>query len=616
MQTSTNQLYFGDCLDVLRHHIQSASIDLVYLDPPFNSKANYNLLYKEPTGKKSAAQVRTFQDTWHWGPDAAAAFDNILESRTPAAGIVRALHSFLGPTDLMAYLTMMAVRLIELHRVLKPTGSLYLHCDPTASHYLKIILDAIFGPTCFRTEISWKRQSAHNDAKQGRVQYGNIRDVILFYSKSERWTWNWLYTPYDQRYVDNFYKHVERDTGRRYTLSDITGPGGAAKGNPEYEIMGVKRFWRYSRTRMDELISAGRIVQAKPGAVPREKRYLDEMPGVSLQNDWNDILPAGGKESLGYATQKPLALLKRIIEASSNKGDVVLDPFCGCGTTVHAALGLERRWIGIDITHVAIQVILDRLKKFFPGEHPAVRGRPEDLEGARELARRDKYQFQWWAASLIGGQARGGEKKGADRGVDGEMFFKRGHNHFGRAIISVKGGDNLSPSMVRDLAGTREQENADMGIFICLAEPTSQMKSTAAAYGSFDEGAYPRIAIVTIAELLQRQSQLVLPPHFDTVTVRDEARKRGPVLKPPTQAQIRREPEFMLSISAKARTRQLLLDEPLLVAEHRPTTRLLRQKVEGPAFHQRSVVEQRPLGFADSEEEFGAERLTRKRGRR
>jgi len=616
MPTGRNQLYFGDCLDVLRHHIQSESIDLVYLDPPFNSKANYNVLYQEPTGRKSAAQVRTFEDTWHWGPDAAIAFDAVLASQTPAAGIVRALHSFLGPTDLMAYLTMMAVRLIELHRVLKPTGSLYLHCDPTASHYLKIILDAIFGPTRFRTEISWKRQSAHNDAKQGRVQYGNIRDVVLFYTKSEKWKWNWLYTPYDQKYIDDFYKHVEPGTGRRYTLSDITGPGGAAKGNPEYEVMGVTRFWRYSKAKMDELIAAGRVVQTKSGAVPREKRYLDEMPGVSLQNDWNDILPASGKESLGYATQKPLALLKRIIEASSNKGDVILDPFCGCGTTVHAALSLERRWIGIDVTHIAIQVILDRLKKYFPGEQPEVLGRPEDLEGARELARRDKYQFQWWAASLIGGQARGDNKKGADRGVDGEIFFKRGTNDYGRAIISVKGGDNLSPSMIRDLAGTREQEGADMGIFICLAEPTSQMKSTAAGYGNFDHGAYPRIAIVTIAELLKRQSQLALPPHFDTVTVRDEARRRGSISKPTTPAQLRREPEFMLSISAKARTPQLPLDEPLLVAERRPPARLSRKAVVGTLNQSLAAERRQPAGLAEPKAQYRAERSASKRGGR
>ncbi len=558
-------LYFGDNLDVLRRHIKDETVDLVYLDPPFNSKASYNMLYKEPTGRRSVAQVQAFEDTWQWGPDAASAYDEVLASRNSAAGILRALHGSLGSTDLMAYLTMMTVRLIELHRVLKPTGSLYLHCDPTASHYLKIILDAIFGPTCFRTEISWKRQSAHNDAKQGRKQYGNIRDVLFFYTKSQTWTWNWQYTPYDQKYVEDFYKHVEPETGRRFTLSDITGPGGAAKGNPHYEIMGITRYWRYSQSRMESLIASGKVVQSKPGAVPREKRYLDEMPGVSLQNDWNDILPAAGKESLGYPTQKPLMLLERILKTSSNPGDTVLDPFCGCGTTVHAALTTGRHCIGIDVTHIAIQVIIDRIKKYFPAVKPNVLGRPEDLEGARALANQDKYEFQWWAASLIGGQARGGNKKGADRGVDGEVFFKRGANDYGRAIISVKGGENLSPSMIRELAGTREQEGADMGIFICLRDPSPKMISAAAACGSFD-GGYPRVAIVTIEKLLQRQKEIVLPPSFDTVTVRDQARQRGstPKIKKPEERH--KAPEFIWALSQKDRgTKMLPLEEPLLV---------------------------------------------------
>lgn len=610
------ELYFGDNLDVLRRHIKDETVDLVYLDPPFNSKASYNMLYKEPTGRQSVAQVQAFEDTWHWGNDATEAFDNVLASQTPAAGILRALHSVLGPTDLMAYLTMMTVRLIELHRVLKPTGSLYLHCDPTASHYLKIVLDAIFGPTCFRTEISWKRQSAHNDAKQGRKQYGNIRDVILFYSKSNRWTWNSLYTPYDAKYVDDFYKHVEAETGRRYRLSDITGPGGAGKGNPHYELMGVMRYWRYSKARMDEKIAAGRIVQTRPGGVPAEKRYLDEMPGVSLQNDWNDIRPASGKESLGYPTQKPLALLKRIIEGSSNPGDVVLDPFCGCGTTIHAALTTERRCIGIDVTHIAIQVILDRVKKYYPTVKPIVLGRPEDLEGARELARQDKYEFQWWAASLIGGQARGGNKKGADRGVDGEVFFKRGADDYGRAVISVKGGENLSPSMIRELAGTREQEGADMGIFICLKDPSPKMVSAAAACGSFD-GGYPRIAIVTVEKLLQRQKEIALPPSFDTVTVRDEARRRGPVQKTKKPEEQRASPEFIWALGRKDRgTKMLPLDEPILVqqrAKWRQPDKLQKEPELTLSFSERG--EHVAQAFAETQSAFqsrGKRRITRR----
>ena len=322
-----NTLFYGDNLAILREHVEDESVDLVYLDPPFNSNANYNLLFKAPDGHQSQAQTEAFDDSWHWNEPAERAFDEVMRSgNSDAAEMLRAMRSFLKEND-MAYLAMMAVRLLELHRVLKPTGSLYLHCDPTASHYLKILLDAVFGKTQFRTEISWRRQSAHSDAKQGRVQYGNVRDVIFFYTKGRTWPWNWLYTAYYESYLSDFYKHVEPETGRRYRLSDLTGPGGAAKGNPAYEAMGVTRCWRFSQEKMQKLIAEGRVVQTRPGAVPAQKRYLDEMPGVSLQNDWNDIKSAAGKESLGYPTQKPLALLERIISASSNEGDLVLDPF-------------------------------------------------------------------------------------------------------------------------------------------------------------------------------------------------------------------------------------------------------------------------------------------------
>jgi DNA modification methylase len=415
------------------------------------------------------------------------------------------MRSALGDNDMMGYLTMMAVRLIELHRVLKPTGSLYLHCDPTASHYLKILLDGIFGVFSFRTEISWKRQSAHSDAKQGRQQYGNIRDIIFFYSKTDNWKWNWLYTPYDDKYISDFYKHIESGSNRRYRLSDITGPGGAAKGNPSYEVMGVTRYWRYSKARMDDLIAKGRIIQTRPGAVPSEKRYLDEMPGVPLQNDWSDIRPTAGNESLGYPTQKPVALLERIIGASSNEGDVVLDPFCGCGTAVHAAQKLKRKWIGIDITHLAIGLIERRLKDAFPGISFEVHGTPKDLDGALDLALRDKYQFQWWAVSLIDAQPYGGKKKGADSGIDGLIYFRSDAKTTERAIVSVKGGGNVGVTMIRDLKGVLEREKAPIGIFMTLTEPTQPMIKEAASAGFYQLGnkKYPKVQIITIEKALQ-----------------------------------------------------------------------------------------------------------------
>jgi len=341
----------------------------------------------------------------------------------------------------MAYLAMMAVRLIELNRVLKPTGSLYLHCDPTASHYLKILLDAVFGAQNFRTEISWRRTSAHNDAGQGRKQYGNVRDIIHFYTKSDKWQWNWQYTPYDDSYVEDFYKYVEPGTGRRYRLGDITAPGGSdpKKRNPHYEFLGVTRYWRYSEERMQSLYNEGRIVQTKPGNVPQYKRYLDEMPGVPIQNDWGDILllHAAHREKLGYPTQKPVALLERILNTSSNPGDVVLDPFCGCGTTVHAAQKLGRQWVGIDVTHLAIGLIEKRLRDAFPGVEFTTHGTPQDIDGARDLAARGKYhEFEKWALSLIAAQPGNLSKKGADKGIDGNLWF--GAKSEGRAIVSVK----------------------------------------------------------------------------------------------------------------------------------------------------------------------------------
>jgi SAM-dependent methyltransferase len=415
-----------------------------------------------------------------------------------------------------AYLVEMAVRLVELHRVLKPTGSLYLHCDPTASHYLKIVLDGVFGKESFRSEISGRRSSAHSDSKQGRKQYGNIRDIIFFYTKSEDWKWNQLYTPHDKEYVDSFYKYVEEGTGRRYRLDNLSGPGGAAKGNPFYEVMGISRYWRYSKENMEKLIAQGRVIQTRPGAVPAYKRYLDEMPGVALQNDWQDIPPTTtGKEYLGYPTQKPLALLERIISASSNPGDVVLDPFCGCGTAVHAAQKLNRKWIGIDITHLAISLIEKRMKDAFLGITFEVHGVPKDFEGAEDLARRDKYQFQWWACSLVNAQPYQGKRKGSDTGIDGLIFPLEDPDEAPKKIIvSVKGGEHVGSAMIRDLKGVVEREKAIIGLFVTLSEPTKDMLKEASSAGFHEVGSmqYPKIQILTIKGLLEGRER---PEYFD-----------------------------------------------------------------------------------------------------
>ncbi len=529
----SNRLYYGDNLDILREHVADESVDLIYLDPPFNSKRDYNLLFKSPKGQTSDAQITAFEDSWHWGPQAEAEFHQIIKgTNTDVAEMMQALRKFLGQNDMMAYLTMMANRLMEMHRVLKSTGSLYLHCDPTASHYLKVVLDGVFGAPQFRTEISWRRQSAHNDAKQGRKQYGNVRDVILFYTKSDEWTWNSLYTSYSEEYVSNFYKHVEEGTGRRYRLSDLTAPGGASpqKRNPTYEFLGVTRYWRYTKENMEKLYGEGRIVQTGPGRVPAYKRYLDEMPGVSLQNDWDDIGLATGAEVLGYPTQKPLALLERIVQSSSDKGHVILDPFCGCGTAVHAAQKLEREWIGIDVTHLAISLIEKRMKNAFPylqvvspGTKKAAQvgpnafevvGVPRDIDGARDMFERDPHQFQLWACTLVGAQPYRGGKKGADSGIDGLVFPEVEKGKMEKVIVSVKGGKNVGVAMVRDLKGVIQRDKAAIGLFVTLTPPTKEMMKEAASAGFYESphhGDFPRLQILTVEGLLDGKESAKFP---------------------------------------------------------------------------------------------------------
>ena len=551
----TNKLFYGDNLDVLRDQIASESVDLIYLDPPFNSNANYNILFKSKTGDRSDAQIEAFEDTWHWNDKAEQAFDEVARSgNTKAFDLLNAMRGFLGDNDMMAYLAMMAVRLLELHRVLKPTGSLYLHCDPTASHYLKLLLDGVFGPAGYRTELSWKRSSAHSDAKQGRTQYGNIRDVIFFYSKGPVYTWNWLFTNYDKAYTDTAYRLTDPD-GRRYRRDNLTAakPGGdvsylwpvkrAIGGQWEADLDNEfqsplegweykqvppynRRFWAYSKDNLRLFAQAGRLAYASSG-MPEYKRYLDEMPGVPLQNNWDDIPPAIGAESLGYPTQKPVALLERIIAASSNEGDVILDPFCGCGTAVHAAQKLGRQWIGIDVTHLAISLIEKRMRDAFPGIEFTVEGTPKDLASAQDLAARDKYQFQWWAVSMVDALPFGGKKKGADGGIDGIIYFKPDGKKTEKALVSVKGGNNLSVTMIRDLHSAMEREKAPIGVFICAGMPTRPMETEAAAVGRFKSEAtgrtYPRLQIISLAELFQGKKPDI--PYVDQASIKRAKRE-------------------------------------------------------------------------------------------
>ncbi len=537
----TRDLYFGDNLAVLREHIADASVDLIYLDPPFNSKRDYNLLFKSPAGHDSDAQITAFEDTWHWGPQAEGEYNELLhQPNTDVAELIRAFRSFLHENDVMAYLAMMANRLLELHRVLKPTGSLYLHCDPTASHYLKILLDAVFGKENFRNEISWKRSSAHSDTKQGMRRCGRIRDVILFYTKSGEYTWNPIFTEYDSSYLESEYRHVDT-AGKHYKETDLTAakPGGDTEYDwrvkrregrkerwqadlteeyknprPEWEYKRVRpykgRYWAYSHSNLIQFANEDRLVHRETG-IPRLKQLSQDMPGVSLQDSWDDIAPAAGREYLGYATQKPLALLERVITSSSKEGDVVLDPFCGCGTAVHAAEKLKRNWIGIDITHLAISLIEKRLKDAFPAIRSGtsafqVHGTPKDLGGAQNLAARDKYQFQWWACSLVDAYPYQGKKKGADSGIDGLIFFRDDNKPAKKIIVSVKGGENVHVGEIRDLKGVLEREQAQLGFFVTLTPPTKPMVAEAASAGFYHSAGYnqdwPRLQILTIEGLL------------------------------------------------------------------------------------------------------------------
>jgi len=513
----TNQLYYGDNLQVLRN-IADESVDLIYLDPPFNSQASYNVLFRSPAGEQSKAQIEAFEDTWHWNDSAERAFDKVIHSgNTDAAEMLRAMRSFLKENDMMAYLTMMAVRLLELHRILKETGSIYLHCDPTASHYLKILLDAIFRPSQFLNEIAWKRTTAHNDPSR----YGRVSDRLLFYGKSREKQFNKSYGEYSTEQLSR-YKYS--DAGGRFRAENLTAPHFSSTRTVEWRGIhpGQNRQWRFGEDELERLYQQGRILLQKDGRPRKDglKEYLHDAKGALLQDIWTDIgmAPTTG-ERLGYPTQKPLALLERIIQASSNEGDFVLDPFCGCGTTIHAAQKLKRHWIGIDITHLAISLIEKRLRDAFPGIAFDVHGTPKDLEGARALAARDKYQFQWWAVSLVNAVPYGGKKKGADSGIDGHIYFKPDGRTTEKAIVSVKGGDNVSVLMMRDLAHVVDREKACIGVFITLAEPTAPMKTEAVKAGYYETefGKYPKIQILTIRELFEGKKPaipLVDPGYF------------------------------------------------------------------------------------------------------
>lgn len=477
-----NTLFYGDNLKVLKEYIPTDSIDLIYLDPPFNSKADYNVLFKEPTGALSKAQITAFEDTWHWTDETEKTFKNIVdEAPADVVEMMRSLRKFVGQkNDVIAYLTMMCVRLLELRRVLKDTGTIYLHCDPTASHYIKLLMDVVFGKKNFRNEIVW----CYRGAGYPKHDFGRRHDIILRYSKTSNYIFN---------------------------LDEV---------REEYAEATKERFKHY----------IGNIRGGKDFGI-QQLHPLGKQP-----DDWWQIQPIApsAKERLSYPTQKPEALLERIIKASSKEGEVVLDPFCGCGTTVAVAHKLKRNWIGIDVTHLAINAIKLRLNKMLgivPKNDFKVIGEPEDLEGARELSAHNRYQFQWWALSLINARPYKDKKRGADTGIDGYLYFSHEKDVVRPAIVQVKSG-NVSVKDIRELGHVIDREEADLGLFITLEPPTKQMKSEAVIKGFYNSPIfkrdYPKIQIVTIEELLAGVKPNVpttISPYKEAKPVSKENRK-------------------------------------------------------------------------------------------
>lgn len=516
---ATNLLYYGDNLDILRRHIRGETIDLVYLDPPFKSDQNYNVLFREQDGTRSRAQIKAFEDTWRWDQGAAEAYQEVVETGGRVAQVMQAFRMFLGESDMLAYLAMMAPRLVELHRVLKPTGSIYLHCDPTASHYLKLLMDAIFGPANFRNEIVWRRTPFAGSSKARARQFPRSHDTLFFFTKSDTCVFHHVLLPYEQNYYKRFHNPD----------NDPRGP---------YQSVLLKT---YSRATFERLKAEDKLIAPRrAGAGWRYKQFLTDLKGRQVEDIWTDInaINPVAQERLGYPTQKPEALLERIIKASSNEGDTVLDPFCGCGTAVAVAQKLKRRWIGIDVTHLAIGLVRHRLRDAFGGRlHYDVVGEPVSTPDAEVLAKQDPFQFQWWVLGLVGARSVD-QRKGADRGIDGRLYF-HDEGQSGKTkqiVISVKAG-HATVAHIRDLRGVLERERAEIGVLLTLQEPTAAMRREAAGAGFYESPGwkkrYPRLQILTVAELLEGRGIDYPPSQQVNVTY-----KRAPKAKEPEPEQI------------------------------------------------------------------------------
>jgi site-specific DNA-methyltransferase (adenine-specific) len=525
-----NLLYYGDNLKILREEIAEKSIDTIYLDPPFNSKATYNMLFKELNGTPSAAQAHAFEDNWIWDINSKATYEELVANGSgKLPELMEAFHSFLGENAMLAYLTMMAVRLVEMQRVLKDSGCLWLHCDPVASHYLKLVLDAIFGPANFRNEIIWRRYKRPKGSQHDARKFGSSTDTILFYSKSNDFNFypDSLRVAISEEEFQKRYTHTD-EKGSYYSGPLLRSSSMGLRPNLVYEYKGFTpgpEGWRMTKEKIEELDDQGDLFWTKTG-IPRRKVRPQEEAVSFVDNLWTDIEALGSQaaERLGYPTQKPEALLKRIIEATCPEDGVVLDPFVGCGTAVIAAERMGRQWMGIDITYLSVVVMRRRLEDTFGSKlHPyQVKGNPTDAAGAKALAEESehdgRYQFQWWAVDLVGGHPLGGEKKkGSDKGIDGIIrFFDDDSGKAKKIIISVKSG-KVGSKDVRDLNGTVKREKAQIGCLITLSPPTKPMKDEAVEEGFYQAVApdgvtwfdpVPKIQILSVDGLLNGTERL------------------------------------------------------------------------------------------------------------
>ncbi|WKW51348.1 DNA methyltransferase [Rhodomicrobium lacus] len=524
-----NKLWYGDNLTIMQA-MPMHSVDLIYLDPPFKSDANYNLLYKNMTGKPVPEQAEAFFDTWELDAaklEIARTMPVLMRQHGVDDQYVEFWRIWMQALrntqpELLAYLIYMVQRLLYMKSILRPTGSIYLHCDPTASHYIKVMMDGIFGHRNFQNEIVWKRTFGHGDSRT----WSRVSDYILFYTAGQRFTWNIPYEKHSDEYLKSHYGQSD-NSGRAFQLTSILSP--SPRPNMMYEWKGFPSppmGWRFSKERMTELDQKGLIwyPRHKDGTLdtskrPRFIRYLDEQKGSVTTTIWTDIPPinARSKDRLGYPTQKPVDLLKRIIEASTNPGDVVFDPFCGCGTTIYAAEQSRRKWIGCDIAILSIKLVREVLAERYrlvEGRHYEVDGIPVSVEQAQELFKRDPFQFQHWVVERIGGFPM--QKKVADRGIDGRLYFEK-KGELGEMVLSVKGG-KLRPTDVRDLRGVMEREGSEMGGFLSLQEPSKAMRGEAADAGIYEYGGvqYQRLQLLTVADILEGKREFHMPTRINT----------------------------------------------------------------------------------------------------